>query len=91
MLTLTGGGIIRVSILNKGKVLKKLLKDVEIGLKNCIVVGDSFIDVSMFEMCQGIAFNSIDESVKEKAYVVVEGNDLRNILAIVVRILSDRQ
>lgn len=77
---LTGGGLIRVSILNKGKVLKNLLEKLGISFENCIVVGDSFIDVSMFEMCQGIAFNSRDESVKEKACVVVDGNDLRNIL-----------
>lgn len=77
---LTGGGIIRVSILNKGKVLRNLLEEIGIEPENCIVVGDSFIDISMFEMCKGIAFNTSDERVKENACFVVEGKDLRNIL-----------
>lgn len=83
---LTGEGIIRVSILNKGVMLRNLLNKVGIDLKNSIVVGDSFIDVSMFEMCRGIAFNPRDDSVKKNAFAVIESKDLRDILPFIIEI-----
>ena len=77
---LTGEGIVRVSILNKGNTLKNLLKKINIEPNNCIVVGDSHIDISMFEICTGIAFNPREETVKKSAKYVVEEKDLRLIL-----------
>lgn len=74
---LTGEGILRIELADKGKPLKKLLKVNGVESENCVAVGNSYSDVRMFEVSGlGIAFNPSDEFVKQKADVVIEGKNL---------------
>jgi len=78
---LTGEGTLSIELADKGKPLKKLLEENGVARKECVAVGNSFGDAGMFEVSGfGIAFNPQDELTREKADVVVEGNDLRGIL-----------
>lgn len=50
-----------------------------------MAIGNSYGDAGMFEVCGlGIAFNPQDGVVREKADVVVEGDDLREVLDYIV-------
>ena len=78
---LLGEGILKVVLMDKGKALLKLLKEMNIEPGKCVSIGNSHIDVPMFE-CSGlgIAFNPSDALVREKADIVIEKKDLREIL-----------
>jgi len=78
---LTGVGILKVPLLDKGSVLVQLLADLGIEKNECVSVGNSEIDVPLFHNSGlGIAFNCYDEKVKENADVVIHNKDLREIL-----------
>jgi phosphoserine phosphatase len=82
---LTGEGEETVSLLDKLKVLNKLVVTEDISLKECAVVGDSSYDIPMFkEVGLSIAFNTNENNVKKAADVVVEKKDLREILPYLV-------
>lgn len=82
---LTGEGVLRVELLDKGKALEELLAKLGIEPKDCVVVGNSCIDVSMFEVGGfGIAFKPIDPDCIAAANVVVPGDDLRKILPYIL-------
>ena len=54
----------------------------ETGLQNTVAVGDGANDLEMMAQAQlGVAFNA-KPIVREKADVVIEGNDLRKLLEI---------
>ncbi len=78
---LIGDGILRVELRDKASALLSIAKDFDIDPAKCAAVGNSWVDVSMFEVCGlGIAFNPIDSKTITEADVVVESNDLRDIL-----------
>lgn len=82
---LTGEGTLSIELADKGKPLRKLLENNGIAKEECAAVGNSYGDAAMFEVCGlGIAFNPQDDTVREKADVVVEGDDLREILGVII-------
>jgi len=78
---LTGKGILKVPLKEKGKVLVQFLKDVGIKKDECVSVGNSQIDVPMFQNSGlGIAFNPYDDIVERHADIVIRKKDLSEIL-----------
>jgi len=66
-------------------ILRRLLEENDIAKEECVAVGNSYGDAAMFEVCGlGIAFNPQDETVRKKADVVVEGDDLKGILGVII-------
>ena len=78
---LTGEGEEGVALLKKDVVLKKLVEIEQIDSKQCVAIGDSRFDLSLF-MNAGltIAFNPKDPLVRKAADLVIEEPDLRKIL-----------
>jgi phosphoserine phosphatase len=82
---LTGEGLLNVEIQNKRAALERFMEDFQVGKSEVASVGDSFIDVAMFEVSRiGIAFNPSDESVIEKADVVIRSDDLSAVLETLI-------
>ncbi len=78
---LTGEGIEAVALDRKNVVLRKLVDDLKIDLKDCAVIGDSRFDVSLFrEVGLSIAFNAKDDEVQKAADLVIEDKDLEKAL-----------
>ncbi len=78
---LSGEGILQVKLNDKGTVFNELLNELDIQHKNCIAVGNSFIDAPMLEKAGlGIAFDPADARVKEAADVIIEEKNLCRIL-----------
>ncbi len=76
-------GILVVPFRNKGIVLHSLMKKLDLDRDDVIAVGDSKYDTSMFDFSGlSIAFNPSDEIVKEKADIVVDKRDLRELIHI---------
>lgn len=76
-------GILNVPFRNKGIVLQGLMEKLDLDADDVIVVGDSKYDTSMFDSSSlSIAFNSLDEIVREKADIVVDKKDLRELIHI---------
>lgn len=72
---LTGEGILRVPLRDKGSVLRKV-REMN-GFERVAVVGDSAVDISMFrEADLSIAFRPMDQRVAEAADLVVREPDL---------------
>lgn len=82
---LTGEGTLSIELADKGKPLRSLLEKNGIEKEECVAVGNSYGDAAMFEISGlGIAFNPQDETVRKKADVVVEGDDLGGILKYII-------
>ncbi len=82
---LTGEGTLSIELADKGKPLRSLMEKNGIAKQDCVAVGNSYGDAAMFEVSGlGIAFNPQDETVREKADLVVEGDDLREILGVII-------
>jgi phosphoserine phosphatase len=78
---LTGEGLLNVEIQNKKTALRRFMDDFRVSRNQVASIGDSFIDVAMFEVSRiGIAFNPIDDGVKEKADFIINSDDLRSVL-----------
>ena len=78
---LTGEGTLSIELADKGKPLRKLLQENNVNKEESAAVGNSYGDAAMFDVCGlGIAFNPQDDITREKADVIVEGDDLRGIL-----------
>ncbi len=78
---LTGEGILEVTLNNKGKHLNDLLIKLNVPPERCAAVGNSSIDITMFNLVKlGIAFNPADEEVKRAAQIVIEERDLTRTL-----------
>ena len=78
---LTGEGILSIELADKGEPLRRLMEENGIKREECVAIGNSYGDAGMFEVCGlGMAFNPQDEVVREKADVVVEGDDLGEVL-----------
>ena len=79
--SLTGEGILRVDLTNKGAALRSFQQLYGVDDTRTVSIGNSFVDVSMFALSGlSIAFNPIDEHVKKSADMVVNAKDLREVL-----------
>ena len=80
---LSGEGVIGVRLMYKDKTVNRLSSQLGIPLERIAAVGNSCFDIPMLETCGlGIAFNPEDDCIRQKADVVVEGNDLGKILPV---------
>jgi phosphoserine phosphatase len=79
---LTEEGIIRVPIKRKGEVVAGLQREFGLSVEECAAVGNSEIDVAMFERARvRVAFLPEDEFVRSRATHVVTEKDLRRVIA----------
>lgn len=79
---LTEEGIIRVPIKRKGDVVTGLQREFGVSVDECAAVGNSEIDVAMFERSRiGVAFLPEDDHVRRRATHVVTQKDLRHVIA----------
>jgi phosphoserine phosphatase len=79
---LTEEGIIRVPIKRKGEIVAGLQHEFGLSVDECAAVGNSEIDVAMFERARiGVAFLPADEHVRRRATHVVTEKDLRCVIA----------
>ena len=80
---LSGEGVIGVRLMYKDKTVSRLSDQLGIPLERIAAVGNSCFDIPMLETCGlGIAFNPEDDCIRQKADIVIEGNDLGKILPI---------
>jgi len=78
---LTGEGVLKVQLKSKRESLKQFQSEYGVPPERTASIGDSFIDVSMFELsAMKIAFNPIDDYVVENADHVVKDRDLRLVI-----------
>jgi phosphoserine phosphatase len=78
---LTGEGIVRVPIHDKGSVLARLQEQLGIPPEETAAVGNSEIDVGLFRRSRlGIAFLPEDEAVRRGADRIVSDRDLSKLL-----------
>ena len=82
---LTGEGVLRVELLNKKLALEAFLAKYQVKKERAACVGDSFIDIPMFEACgMSIAFNPMDGRVSDCATYVVQDRNLRAVLPFIL-------
>ena len=78
---LTGEGIPRVSLKNKGAAVDKVSDHFGVERKDIVSVGNSRYDIPMFDRSgKGIAYRPSDDRIREMADAVVEVGDLTGIL-----------
>ncbi|MCI4352312.1 MAG: HAD-IB family phosphatase [Thermoplasmata archaeon] len=78
---LTDEGIVRVPIKRKGDVVAGLQREFGLSVAECAAVGNSAIDVAMFERSRiGVAFLPEDDHVRRRATHVVTEKDLRQVI-----------
>lgn len=78
---LTGGGVVRVPVLNKDHVVLAIQEKFGVSKEETISVGNSRVDAQMFKVSgRGIAFNPEDDIVRENADIVIESADLAEII-----------
>jgi phosphoserine phosphatase len=78
---LLGDGILRVELWNKASALRQVMAFYKVKPEECAVVGNSWVDVTMFDIAGlGIAFNPTDEQTEEGADVIVKSDTLLDIL-----------
>ncbi|MGA1866179.1 MAG: HAD-IB family phosphatase [Thermoplasmatota archaeon] len=87
--TLTGEGILRVPLRDKGSVLRNMFKNS--GTYGPVVsIGDSPVDIPMFEPSDlSIAFRPENAEVEKAADIVVHRSDLGEVLDILIDHLQD--
>lgn len=82
---LTGEVKVNVSLNDKTKALRKILRKFNVESDECCAVGDDESLIPLFkEVALGIAFNPCSEEVEKTADIVVKSEDLRNILPYVL-------
>jgi phosphoserine phosphatase len=82
---LTGEGLLRVELKNKRSALDQLLAKYGIKGDRAACVGDSFVDIPMFEACaMSIAFNPTDSVVVKKATHVVRDRSIKAVLPYIL-------
>lgn len=78
---LTEEGIIRVPIKRKGDVVAGLQREFGLAIEECAAVGNSDIDVAMFDHCRiGVAFLPEDDHIRHRATHIVTEKDLRRVI-----------
>lgn len=81
----TGEGVLRVELKNKKAALESLLSKHGIERERAASIGDSLIDIPMFEASgMSIAYNPSDEVVVRKATHVVRGTNLTAVLPYIL-------
>jgi len=81
----TGEGVLRVELKNKKAALEFLLRKHGVSKERTASIGDSFIDIPMFEASgMSIAYNPSDDVVRKKATYVVESTDLTAVLPYIL-------
>jgi len=86
---LNGEGHLNVDLSDKGETLQRFMHKYGVKKERVASIGNSFVDVSMFHHSQlSIAFNPIDDEVRNAADVVMEG---RNISQVLEAILAEPQ
>lgn len=81
---LTGEGILRVSLRNKGAVVEALISELDLDPSSIVSVGNGEIDIQMFNVTGlGIAFNPHDQIVIDHADIVIHKKDLTELLRFV--------
>jgi phosphoserine phosphatase len=82
---LTGDGILSIELADKGKPLKELLVKNGKEKKDCVAIGNSYGDASMFKVSGlSIAFNPEDDITRDNADIIIEGDDLREVLPYII-------
>lgn len=82
---LTGGGVVRVPLREKGRVVAAIQDDVGVCPERTAAVGDTRVDVTMFERARvSIAFNPRDPVTQGAAAHVVRSSDLRAVLPLLL-------
>ncbi|MGA1819466.1 MAG: HAD-IB family phosphatase [Thermoplasmatota archaeon] len=85
---LTGEGILRVPLMDKGSVLRSIISEND-GLGPVVVVGDSIVDISMFELSDlSIAFRPEVLKVSEAADNVISTPDLGLLPGLIGKFLG---
>lgn len=78
---LTGEGIARVTLLEKGAPIPLILNKLQIEPEEAVAIGNSGTDSLMFaEVGLGIAFDPTDDHVRNKADIVIEEKDLMQVV-----------
>ena len=81
---LSGEGVLRVRLMDKGDAVLEAAERVGASKKDIVSVGNSSHDVSMFKRSgKGIAFCPSDETVRREADAVIEEKDLSGILRVI--------
>lgn len=81
---LTGRGTLKVWLKSKRDALASLQDKFGASPEGTVSIGDSFIDVSMFELSAlRIAFNPIDDMIVHRADHVIRSKDLRDLLPLI--------
>lgn len=84
---LTGEGILRVTLRDKGEIVRQLISKLDLDPNAIAAIGNGEIDIQMFdESGLGIAFNPHDERIKESADVVIINKNLTEILKYICKI-----
>jgi phosphoserine phosphatase len=82
---LTGEGVLNVWLKSKRDALMKFQQKYGITPERTVSIGDSFIDISMFELSGlSIAFNPIDDYVTSVADHIIKERDLRLVLPLII-------
>ena len=69
----------------KGPIMDKLLEKMEVAKKNVASVGDTSVDIPLFQRSKlGIAVNTCDEKVIEEADYHLEKSDLRKLISVII-------
>ena len=70
----------------KAEALRKLAEKKNIGLKECVFIGDYLNDIQVLKDAGlGIAFKCKEDRVKEAADIVIEKKDLREVLRFIIK------
>ena len=81
---LTGDIMVRVTSENKDGVLLNFCKLVKIKPQECIVVGDSVVDIPMFRLAgYSIAYNPTSLMVAKEANIIILSENLKCLLPII--------
>ncbi len=79
---LTGEGILRVRIRDKGECARDIMAKMNAGKEECASVGDTATDIPLFRNTRiGIAFNPVQKIVEDEADYTVRGRNLTGILS----------
>lgn len=72
---------------NKGSAIKELCEQIDWDIENTICFGDSGNDLAMFDVCGiSIAVANAAEEVKNKASIVLEGNNQEAVIDVVKKL-----
>lgn len=82
---LSGEGIVNTPLRDKSIPVRRFAKELGLKLGQVASVGNSAPDVPMFwSSGLGIAFDAMDAHTREEADVVVEGQDLRQLIPVIL-------